>query len=106
MKEAYIIYVVGKEEIDQEKLNEFLCSHNFDNCLCRLCGRQPLSSLEQAYLELQHQGVMQIDCLAVAFDRKAGNYFFLEQQLMVDGQTDIAQFCRPEEFRRNLRVEV
>ena len=45
MKEGYIVYVVGKEEVKEEKLNQFLTSHNFDTFPVRLSGRRPLISM-------------------------------------------------------------
>lgn len=106
MKEGYILYVVGKEEVKEEKLNSFLRSHNFDAFPCRLCGRRPLASMEQAYVELHRQGVDEINCLSVGYDGRVEEYFMLDQQMKVDGRTDLAQFCRPEELGYDLVVGV
>jgi len=98
MKEGYIIYVIGEETPKETELKVLVKENRLDLFEYRLCGNKPLPGIYRAYQELQQRRVTAVNCLAVRFDKEAGNYVFLDQAMSLDGFADLNVLCSAQEL--------
>ncbi|MCD6152277.1 MAG: hypothetical protein J7J70_11620 [Deltaproteobacteria bacterium] len=98
MKEGYIIYVIGEETPKETELKVLIKENRLDLFEYQLCGNKPLPGIYRAYQALQQRRVTAVNCLAVRFDKEAGNYVFLDQAMSLDGFADLNVLCSAQEL--------